>query len=329
MRPYELTPIGSAILSTLAYFSIFKHPLKLTEIVDFCHFEQIDQNEVMEVIQALKVRGIVAGSDGFYFLPGEENIINRRLNGEEVTPFFMKKAQRYSKLIAKFPFVRAVFISGSLSKGYMDKESDIDYFIITRPDRLWICRSLLVFFKKIFLLNSHKYFCVNYFIDSNNLNIADRNIFTATELVFVLPMVNEQLYKDFMQQNNWTRYYYPNLDERSDENILPEKNNFIKSTLEKILLGSFGEKLDTWCFSVTIKFWKKKFSNFDDSVYDMELRSKKNVSKHHPRGFQKVVLDLYTEKINHLEQTHKISFVFPDNAVVERQYLAGFESVNR
>ena len=79
------------------------------------------------------------------------------------------KAKAKARFISKFPFVAAVGVSGSLSKGYYDSDSDIDFFIITQHNRLWICRTLLMVYKKIFLLNSRKYFCPNYFISSEQL----------------------------------------------------------------------------------------------------------------------------------------------------------------
>ena len=85
-----------------------------------------------------------------------------------------------------FPFVRGVFLSGSISKGFMSESDDIDYFIITAPGRLWLTRTLLILFKKIFLFNSFRNFCLNYFIDSENLYIPEHNRYTATEIVFLI-----------------------------------------------------------------------------------------------------------------------------------------------
>ena len=79
-----------------------------------------------------------------------------------------------TKFISKFPYVRAILLSGSISKGYMDKDSDVDYFIITQPNRLWVTRLLLMLFKKIFLFNSRKVFCINYFVDSEKLEIEEK-----------------------------------------------------------------------------------------------------------------------------------------------------------
>ena len=93
-------------------------------------------------------------------------------------------------------------ISGSLSKGYYDDDGDIDFFIITSPKRLWIARTFLILYKKIFLLNSRKYFCVNYFISSNALEIEEKNIFTATELTTLLPMFGNGSFHKFYEKIN-------------------------------------------------------------------------------------------------------------------------------
>ena len=73
----------------------------------------------------------------------------------------MPKAIKRAKFISKFPYIENVSISGALSKNYYNNDGDIDFFLITQPNRLWIARTLLIIYKKMFLLNSRKYFCVN------------------------------------------------------------------------------------------------------------------------------------------------------------------------
>ncbi len=91
----------------------------------------------------------------------------------------------------------------------MHEDGDIDFFIITKADRLWICRTLLVLYKKVFLLNSRKYFCVNYFVDENNLKIKDKNMFTAIEVKHLLSVYNPELIGHFKEINNWTNEFIP------------------------------------------------------------------------------------------------------------------------
>jgi hypothetical protein len=296
------------VLSTLIYFDLFHYPLNLQELVMNCQHVQSSEENIGHAVTQLAAEEKIFVRDELYFLPGREHIVERRKEGNALAEQFMKKAKRYSALISGFPFVRCVCISGSLSKGFMDKDSDVDYFIITQPGRLWVCRTLLVLFKKIFLLNSKKYFCVNYFVDENNLSIPDKNIFTATELSFVIPVYNYPMYDKLIMQNSWCRNFYPNKKIMRDPENMPYRNGAVKRVTEWLLKGKVGEWLDKKFFAFTVKHWKKKFSAFDESAFDLNLRSRKNVSKHHPQGFQfKVLHDLENNKRIYAER-FKVSF---------------------
>jgi hypothetical protein len=303
----EHSPVAMAAVRTLLYFDIFHHPLKGEEIHQYLHNTRSQLPQTIESLNSLMQEGIITRK-GDYFLVGNDlTIVERRKKGEEESAKAMKTAQKYSKIIAAFPFVRAVFISGSLSKGFMNKDSDIDYFIITEPGRLWLTRTLLALFKKTFLLNSRKNFCINYFVTKDNLEIPDRNIFTATELVSVLPAFSYNEYKNFLENNTWRSYFLPNSSRKNAEHCINPPSRFFQILFEKFFSGRMGEWLDTFCFKLTLKFWERKFSHFDKNDFDHRLRSRKNVSKHHPLGYQFKVLKEYEERIKLFELKFGIS----------------------
>jgi hypothetical protein len=303
----ELSPVAMAAVRTLLYFDIFHHPLKGEEIHQYLHNTRSERQQTIDSLNSLLQEGIIT-KNGDYFLVGSDlTIVERRKKGEEESAKAMKTAQKYSKIIAAFPFVRAVFISGSLSKGYMDKDSDIDYFIITEPGRLWLARTLLALFKKTFLMNSRKNFCINYFVAKDNLEIPDRNIFTATELVSVLPAFSYNEYKNFLENNTWSNHFLPNSSRKSVEHCIKPQSGLLKILFEKLFGGRIGELFDTFCFKLTLKFWERKFSHFDRNDFDHRLRSKKNVSKHHPLGYQFKVLKAHEERIKLFELKYGIS----------------------
>jgi hypothetical protein len=297
--------LQEALLLTLLYFDLFRYPLSSKEINDNCHLFITALPETEAALNDLLDKGIIGKEDNYYFIGNDNSIVKRRKEGNALADKTLVIAYRFSRLIASFPFVRGVYLSGSLSKGFMDKESDVDYFIITSPQRLWICRTLLVLFKKALLLNSKKYFCVNYFVDTNNIEIPDKNIFTATELAFIHPTYNYSLYEQCMEANSWIKEFYPNKKLRQNKNIAAE-NFLFKNGLEKMLKGKLGEKLEDWCFRLTLNHWQKKFKDFDKDQFDLHLRTKKNVSKHHPQGYQTKVLNAYQQKIKDFELTHNI-----------------------
>lgn len=233
--------------------------------------------------------------------PSQEN---RRKEGNSRAKEFLKIAQKKSKFISKFPYVRGVFISGSLSKNYIDEEGDIDYFIITKPNRLWIARTFLVLYKKVFLFNSRKYFCVNYFIDEDNLEIPEKNLFTATEIVTILPMVGEQLYHKFINENKWVFNFFPNAKINIKENVI-NKNK--KGFLELILNTKFGDFIDSYFMKLTLKRWQKKFKQFTPEEFNLVLKTNKRTSKHHPSNFQEKVPTNYFKKLNEILAKNDLS----------------------
>lgn len=296
----ENPQILKSLMCTIVYFDIFSYPLKAEEIVKYCNVPGLDIDKGIMLLEGLKKEGMLNQKDGFYFLGNDISKIKRRLDGNQLATKRMSVAKRYAALISNFPFVRAIFISGSLSKNFMLSKSDIDFFIITEPGKLWLCRAILVIFKKLFLFNSYRNFCLNYFIDSKSLEIPDKNIYTANEIAFLLPMYNYQLYCQFIGSNSWVRAYYPNIE------LLPEKY-FIKPFTIKRLIENFfnnrlGNTFDNWSFTIFTKFWRRKFSYFDEKTFNFNLRSKKNVSKHHPNDFQSKVLKIYGQRIIELEQ---------------------------
>ena len=74
-----------------------------------------------------------------------------------------------------------------------------------------------------------------------------------------------------------------------------------------MLSGKTGDKLDNYFFKLTLKRWKKKFSHFNEEDFDLNMRTRKNVSKHHPRGYQHKVLSSFELKIKEAEERFNIN----------------------
>ena len=218
-----------------------------------------------------------------------------------------EKATKISRFISKFPYVEGVGISGSLSKGYYDEEGDIDFFIITSPKRLWVARTFLILYKKVFLFNSRKFFCVNYFISTNSLEIEEKNRFTATELTTMLPMFGNGSFHEFYEQNKWVEKYLPNKtisEGLSKLNIV--KKPFFTKFIERVLNTKIGNWLDSFFLKITYKKWKIKFNKLEEKQFNIALKSTKNVSKHHPLNFQRRVIERLNDKYDELEEKHNI-----------------------
>ncbi|CUS89258.1 hypothetical protein JGI16_11464, partial [Candidatus Kryptonium thompsonii] len=120
-------------------------------------------DELKKEVEELKMAGKVFEIDNFLLIENDKSWILNRINGERLAVKFWKIAQFMAHIIKRFPFVRGIFISGSLAKWNVSTQTDIDFFIITKRGRLWLTRSALIAFKKFFLLNSKKFFLLKLF----------------------------------------------------------------------------------------------------------------------------------------------------------------------
>jgi len=293
------------LLKPILYFSLFKYPLTEEEIFNFSKAESKEQIklDLMELVND----NIIYKIDDFYLTENNETLIKRRLEGNKMAKNIYQKALTVSRLISKFPYVEGVGISGSLSKGYYDDDGDIDFFIITSPKRLWIARTFLILYKKLFLLNSRKYFCVNYFISSNALEIEEKNIFTATELTTLLPMFGNGSFHKFYDKNKWVESYLPNKTVTAG---LSKLNLVKKPTITKIteyfLDSKMGDWIDTVFLRITYHKWKIKFNHLEERQFNVAMKSTKNISKHHPLNFQRKVIDRLNNRYDELREKHNI-----------------------
>jgi hypothetical protein len=298
-RPIKIhDTIDEQIVRTLLYYDIFNYPLKSEEIFRFLGIHQREESSVISRLYHLKEQGIIFQFEKFFSLHNNRASIDRRIKGNKEADKYLVVARRKAKLIARFPFVRGVLASGSLSKGYMDKNSDLDFFIITAPKRLWITRTLLVMYKRLFLFNSHKYFCVNYFVDEDHLEIEEKNLFTATELATVIPLYGSTQYENLHLANIWVKAFFPNYNPRSTTNVPLSEISLTKRILEKLSNFIFGDRLEKYFQHKTLSRWKRLYQNsYSATDFKVAFKSKSYAAKNHDRNFQRKIMDLYEEKL--------------------------------
>jgi hypothetical protein len=291
-------PVERGVLRTLLYFEIFSHPLTAEEVFLFSGCPGVSREEVSEKLRRLVRQGLVFQYGSFFQTAADPWWSVQRADCNRRADVLLPVARRMARFIGAFPYIRGVFVSGSMSKHSMRADSDIDFFLITEPGRLWLARTILALFKKIFFLNSHKYFCINYFVDTRHLEIEEKNLFTATEIVTLLPMYGREWYAAFCRSNAWAWEYYPGFPVRAAEHILPHSKGWIKRFFEAALDGKLGNWLDRNAMRLTVSFWKRKFRHFDHKKFEEAIKSRSYISKHHPLHFQEKVLRAFAKRLH-------------------------------
>jgi hypothetical protein len=282
---------------TLAYYEVFDHPLTMKELFVFFPTNSISEKQFRTQIEELVQADKIKSEYGLYYHGNGKELAKIRLYRAQVAHGKKRSARFVSHIIKRFPFVRGVFISGDISKGVAQPQSDLDYMIVTAPNRLWICRTLLIMFKKIFLLNSRKYFCLNYFISEDNLTLDYRNYFTATEVAHLKPIVNFPLFLRYLNANSWIKEYFPNYSVHDLVDDRRGRLSVLQKGFEALFSGFWADGFDTWLMNKMKTYWKNHYPQFDDDTRQSIFKCTRNESRAYAGNFDGEVLSRYRKKL--------------------------------
>jgi len=295
------------ILKTLSYFDIFRYPISKAEIMTF-HASESRTASIDEALENLCKNGLVFKLDEFYTLQYDHSLLERRRKGNSLANEQMKTAYKAAAILARFPYVKGLAISGSLSKNFAEEKTDIDFFIITAVNRLWIARTILhLFYKLNIFTGRQRWFCLNYYVDEAAQEIVEKNIFTAIEIATLLPMQGKATLANFMKANEWKNNYFPNCKNNTTATPIIKKGPFA-TLVERLCNGNVGNKLDNWLMHYTDKRWKKKVSQNRKNSKGIAIGMlvDKHYAKPNPGFFQDKIIGLYQAKIDKLEQLQPV-----------------------
>lgn len=291
----------TSILKVLAYFDLFNYPVSKKEILLFLD-RGISRDELSADLARLTGNGQLYRHGEFYSLKNDPGLAEKRINGNRRAQRLLSIANKISRFLSRFPYVRGIGISGSLSKNMADEHADIDFFIITKSNRLWIARTLMHAFKKLTFITGHQHWlCMNYYIDEDALQIEEKNIFTATELVTLLPVYGNGTMDNFFKSNDWTKAYFPNqVIKKTDRYI---RQGWIKNTMESLFNNKLGDWLDDYFMKLTIRRWNlKEERQLNARKKRMGLKTNKHYSKPKAQFFQEKVVTHYHARIREIER---------------------------
>lgn len=290
------------ILKTVAYFDLFEYPLTAAQIYSFLPRNSVTAEHVVASAQLLVSIERLSHSGGFYFLPsGNADITRERIEREARAKRMLSSARFVSRFIKQFPFIRGIFITGSLSKNVAELSSDIDFMIVTAPGRLWIVRMMLTMFRKIFLFGSRKYFCTNYYVTENAFALDRRNLYTAVEVVTTKVLWNKVAFSQYQTSNAWTKQFLPNISIPVDEQLLiTESHSFFQRSLECIFHFLPLSSIDKRLMEYHSAHWRKVYGHVGEERMNSMFIISQDVSASWPEDRQVPVLSRFREKISQL-----------------------------
>lgn len=287
------------ILQTLLYYDIWQYPLSARELYAFLPGVRLSFEQFSAYLASNGPGEAVGEHDGYFFIKARTRaVVERRFKRQHHASRMWMMARLSTHLIKRFPFVRGVFVSGELSKNATSPSSDVDFFILTAPGRLWITRALLILFKKIFLLNRKKFFCLNFFVTTDHLLLSERNVYLATEVAHLKPLFGSALFGDYLAANGWVSEYFPNF---GPELLLKVRANDRRSVVQRVLETPFAllpaNALDKFLLQAMKRVWRRRYPALDEETRERMFRSTRDESRAYGGDFQDKILTMYEQKL--------------------------------
>jgi hypothetical protein len=202
------TSIEQAVLRTVAYADVFDYPLTVAETHRYLVGVAAPPAAVRAGLRRL-VPERLTRREGLYMLHGRGDLAETRRRRAADAAQLWPEAVRYGRVLAQLPFVRMVAVTGSLTRDNVESGSDIDYLVVTAAGHVWAGRGLTGVVRRAVHLRGIR-LCPNYVLSEQALLLRDRNLFTANELVQMVPLAGHGVYRRMRQVNDWTAEFLPN-----------------------------------------------------------------------------------------------------------------------
>ena len=227
--------IAKRILLTLAYTEQFTFPLNQKELYSRLLVSSfVDLKSFINALNYLKRKNLINYFKGYFFVSGLslKHMNNLAETRKSRAKFAQKKWQELNKFInfAKYiPFITGIAITGSLAVNNTIKDDDIDFMIVTTPNRLWLTRLIVTFYASIkgkrrsFSNEESNSWCFNLWVEETDLQLPanSRSVYESYEVIQAVWVVSKNgVASKFRKLNNWTKrsVYFNKYDFKNIEN---------------------------------------------------------------------------------------------------------------
>ena len=264
-----------AIVNTVSYVDVFDYPLTPSEIHRYLIRLPLTSAETNRLLDARLVPERLSQRDGLYMLPGREDVAEVRRERLTASRELWPAAVAYGRLIARMPFVRMVAVTGSLSVNNVARGGDIDYFVVTADDHLWVARAFVLLIVR-WAARQGQEVCPNYFLSERAMGLSDRNLYTAHEVAQMVPLYGCGVYDALRRANDWTGRYLPNAagapptlsEARPYLRRLPDSSG--RRLLERTLATPAGRRLDRWEMARKIRKFQGIYHGWQESDFSAD-----------------------------------------------------------
>lgn len=208
VQPAAVSVIGQAVLRTLIYSDLFDAALTAPELQRYLGPPGIARVPLLTVLDDALPPEWLCRREGFLALAGREHLVALRQRRLGLSARRWPVARRWARRLAVLPFVRMVAVTGTLAASNVEPGDDIDYLIVTETGRLWTCRAFVIALVHLARLEG-TIICPNYILSLDALALEERDLYTARELVQMVPLYGEGVYRRMRALNPWADDRFP------------------------------------------------------------------------------------------------------------------------
>jgi hypothetical protein len=202
-----MEPAEFAILKTVVYADLFDYPLRFEELCRGLFDVALAPDEVRHRLDhSPALAAVLDERDGFVFLVGREGLLAARCEGERRAKELLSRHRGVIARVARLPYVRLVALSGAAAFDNVH-DDDLDLFVVARAGRAWSACMLVTLLSRAF--GARRAICANYFLDESSLALADRDLYTAHQLVHLRPLAGDDAHRALLGANAWVADLFP------------------------------------------------------------------------------------------------------------------------
>lgn len=213
----ESVSLEQAVKTVVARFDIFDFPLTAFEIWQFCPITTSYQ----EVEKCLATSTRIETHNGFFFMPGRVEIIATRQNRYRDSYQKIRTAKKLIGLFSWLPFIRSIMLANIIGPNNVKAQSDIDLFIVTKKNRVWMIKGIASFIFAVLNLRptkkkSKNTVCLSYLVDETALDLSN-GLFNNNDWYFgywlsgLVPLYGSpDIYEELLEKNPWLKTMLPN-----------------------------------------------------------------------------------------------------------------------
>ena len=213
----EIRNMELAIVRTIAFFDLFDYPLTSYEV-----WQYLSIKTDLKTVNNVLWHGIlgISSRHGFYCLAGKEGLVEIRMNRYNYTDEKMKIALRIVRFFKFIPWIKMIAIANSIGSHNLRSSGDIDFFIITRPNRIWLTRLFCAGSMKLMNLrptekNKKNKICLSFYTTTDNLDLSSLRIEDDIKFnywaSFLVPIFDtSSTYEKLVSANAWLINIFPN-----------------------------------------------------------------------------------------------------------------------